>query len=393
MFRKIGILTVALLLAASLGCGRSEEEVASELGQAHAMIKTNFEEGLMNISSREEYSKLQEKKNADLEALLQQYAEESGDQLDLIRIRIYKELGKADEADALIGRLLDDGSSLADQALLERVSILVEKEQAAAAVEALEQVADKVPAGESLYEACLAVVFSAPSPDMVQKYGQRLVQAEEIPSAMKQNIKYVYSQMAHAAKNAGDMAEAKSILDKAIATASPEDKAYLENELKLMNMIGQPAAALAAETWMNSEPLTLDSLRGKVVLIDFWATWCPPCRAVIPTLARIYKEYNSQGLEIIGFTRIYGYYRDDQQNKGEVEKETELQLTKEFLERFDITYPIAMADGQDVFQTYSVRGIPTLFFINDEGIIVDVEVGSGSKDSLEQKVREMLNLT
>jgi len=393
MFRKIGILTAVLLLVATLGCGRSEEDLAKEFGDAYAVIKQNFEENLQKITSREEYDKLQEQKKVDLEALLERFAGNSGDRLDLIRIRIFKDLGQTDEADTVVARLLDENSPLAPQVKLERVSLLVEKGQGEAAAALLAEIDGQVPVDEHLYEAYQAVVFSAPSPEAVITYGQRLVEAEDLPPAMSQNVKYVYSQMAHAAKNAGDMEKAKSILNAGIAQAGPENQPYLENELRLMNLIGQPAAALSAETWLNSEPLTLDELRGKAVLVDFWATWCPPCRAVIPTLARIYKEYKSEGLEMIGFTRIYGTYRDDIQNKGKVEKETELELTREFLKRYDMTYPIAVADGQDVFDAYSVRGIPTLFFINDEGIIVDVEVGSGGEDKLEAKVRELLNLS
>ncbi|MBN2433026.1 MAG: TlpA family protein disulfide reductase [Acidobacteria bacterium] len=393
MFRKIGILTAVLLLAAAVGCGRSEEELAREYGDGYAAIKQTFEENLQQITSRDEYDKLQEQKKIDLEALLQRFAGHNGDRLDLIRIRILKDMGKTDEAEVLITRLLEENSPLAPQVKLERVPLLVEKGQGEAAAALLAEIDGRVPVDENVYEAYQAVVFSAPSPEAVITYGQRLVEAETLPPAMSQNVKYVYSQMAHAAKNAGDLEKAKSILAAAIAQAGPENKPYLENELRLMNLIGQPAAALAAETWLNSKPLTLDELRGKVVLIDFWATWCPPCIAVIPTLVRIYEKYKSEGLEMIGFTRIYGTYRDDIQNKGRVEKDTELELTREFLKRYGMTYPIAVADGQDVFEAYSVRGIPTLFFINDEGIIVDVEVGSGGENHLEAKVRELLDLS
>ena len=96
-------------------------------------------------------------------------------------------------------------------------------------------------------------------------------------------------------------------------------------------------------------------------------------------------------MEIIGFTRYYGSYRDDQKNLGNVTKEVELQNTEEFLKRFEIEYPIAVATDTEVFDKFGVRGIPTLFLIDKEGNIADFKVGSGNETLLRQKIKKLLD--
>ena len=159
----------------------------------------------------------------------------------------------------------------------------------------------------------------------------------------------------------------------------------------MLDMIGKPATELKAEKWLNSKKLTLKKLKGKVVLIDFWATWCPPCRQVIPVLAASYEELKDKGLVVLGYTKYYGFYRDDQKNAGKVEKSAELTLTREFLKRFKMTYPVAIANDDKGFTDYGIESIPTLFFIDRKGVIVDVEMGSGDPNKLKTKIENLVN--
>ena len=85
------------------------------------------------------------------------------------------------------------------------------------------------------------------------------------------------------------------------------------------------------------------------MIIDFWAPWCPPCRKVIPTLAKDFNELKDKGLVVIGFTKLYGSYRDETQNKGKVEADEEKALIRGFVERNGLKYPIAIAANGEAF--------------------------------------------
>lgn len=115
-------------------------------------------------------------------------------------------------------------------------------------------------------------------------------------------------------------------------------------------MRGDIAPEITVRDWFNSEPITLKSLRGKIVVLEFWATWCPPCRTSIPHLNKLNEEYKDKGVVIIGIT---------QESKGKV---------KSFMKRTPMEY-IVGAGGGNTSQTYGVRGIPHAFIIDTKGIV------------------------
>ncbi|MCU0277114.1 MAG: TlpA family protein disulfide reductase [Acidobacteria bacterium] len=160
--------------------------------------------------------------------------------------------------------------------------------------------------------------------------------------------------------------------------------------MKQLDFIGKPAPAIAAEKWLNSASLALDKLKGKVVVIDFWAPWCGPCRQVIPALVKDYDELKGKGLVVIGFTKLYGRYTDDVQNKGAVGADEERALTQGFIERWKMAYPVAIADKGDIFEAYGIAGIPTMIFIDKAGNVYDIKVGSGNEAAIGAKIRSLL---
>ena len=119
---------------------------------------------------------------------------------------------------------------------------------------------------------------------------------------------------------------------------------------------GGPAPDFTAKT-IDGREITLSKLKGKVVVINFWATWCPPCRAEMPLFNRIYKEYMDKGFEIIA-----------------VSTDSSQRQVKKFIKEFGLQFPIVM-DNQNLASKYNVSGLPTSFLIDRDGNIIKVRLG------------------
>ncbi len=124
----------------------------------------------------------------------------------------------------------------------------------------------------------------------------------------------------------------------------------------------------------NGKTIELNKLKGKVVVVNFWATWCPPCKAEIPGFLDVYKEYKSKGLEIVGVSL-------DQDGWTPV---------KPFVESHKITYPVVVGDGQLADAYGGIDGIPTTFIIDKKGNITTRHIGYMDKASLENLIKGLL---
>ena len=129
-----------------------------------------------------------------------------------------------------------------------------------------------------------------------------------------------------------------------------------------------------ALTALDGTPLSADTLRGKVVLVNFWATWCLPCRVEMPLLQRMAERHRDAGLVVVGLS---------------VDRGPE-QSVREFLRERDVTYPVAVV-GPDVERAFGgVRGYPTSILIDRAGVIRHVVIGPLAAASLEPAVRRLL---
>jgi len=119
---------------------------------------------------------------------------------------------------------------------------------------------------------------------------------------------------------------------------------------------------------------TLSDFNGKVVILDFWATWCPPCRALIPNFIELYDEYKDQGLEIIGVTMDWNAER----------------VAGPFAEENNVNYTILLGD-RDVSDLYGdIMSLPTIFVIDREGGIRKKYMGYRDKEVFERDIKELL---
>ena len=124
------------------------------------------------------------------------------------------------------------------------------------------------------------------------------------------------------------------------------------------------------------EPLSLASYKGQVVLLDFWATWCPPCRFELPALNRLYDELKPKGFIVVGMTVDNGSAEQVAQAVG----------------KFALSYPVGLA-GSDVQQAYGgIRAVPTKFLLDRNGAVVKQYQGVVPEKQLRADVEALLAL-
>ena len=123
--------------------------------------------------------------------------------------------------------------------------------------------------------------------------------------------------------------------------------------------------------------VTLSELRGQIVVVNFWATWCLPCREETPALEKSYEQYKESGVIILGVNLT------NQDSMSDIES---------FVQEFRLTYPILLdRDGTVSNHLYQIRGLPTTFFVNRDGIIRTVVVGGPMSETfIRSKIETLL---
>ncbi|BEH11786.1 MULTISPECIES: TlpA family protein disulfide reductase [Geobacter] len=137
---------------------------------------------------------------------------------------------------------------------------------------------------------------------------------------------------------------------------------------------GEPAPPLKVVS-TSGQPISLANYKGYVLVVDFFATWCPPCRDAIPHLVTLNRKYGKQGLQILGLSL------DEGDEKG----------VKDFIASKRINYPVALASG-DIQTDYGLRSLPTVYVIDKKGNVAEKFMG-GSDETLrkmEDLVKKLL---
>jgi peroxiredoxin len=124
---------------------------------------------------------------------------------------------------------------------------------------------------------------------------------------------------------------------------------------------------------LSGKKVHLADLKGRVVLLEFWATWCPPCRAEIPAMERLHAQYGSKGLTVLAIALDEGGWDG----------------VKAFAAERKISYTV-LRGSDDVSSKYMVRLIPSTFLIDKEGNIRKQFMGGGSDTSVEQEIKALL---
>ena len=138
------------------------------------------------------------------------------------------------------------------------------------------------------------------------------------------------------------------------------------------------APELATGDWINSEPLKLADLRGRVVLIDFWTFGCYNCRNTLPFLNDWNERYREKGLTIIGV------------HSPEFDEERKVENLRRQISSLGIGYPVVTDNDYQTWNAYKVEAWPTVFLLDKRGRIRWMHVGEGAYDKTEQLIQQLL---
>lgn len=138
------------------------------------------------------------------------------------------------------------------------------------------------------------------------------------------------------------------------------------------------APEFAPGTWINSEPLTLKSLNGRVVLVDFWTFGCYNCRNTLPFLKGWHERYSDKGLTIVGV------------HSPEFEAEKKIENLRREVASLGIRYPVVTDNDYETWRAYHVKAWPTVFLLDKSGHVRWSHVGEGAYDEIERTIQKLL---
>ena len=120
-------------------------------------------------------------------------------------------------------------------------------------------------------------------------------------------------------------------------------------------------------TTLDQDSLSLEDLRGQAVILNFWASWCPPCQEEMPAMQSVYETFKDQGLQIVAVNLAF---------------QDSTEAAQSFVDELSLTFPVVMDEDGDVARQYRISALPTTFFIDAEGVVQEVVMGGPLSEAL-----------
>lgn len=355
-------------------------------------IQNSYSQKMNNAASEKEQASILQDKVKDLEELLEKYEDKtSSDAAELLKSRLLIEISRFNDANHKLDELIDKKSDLILHAKMAKVQLFIGTGEPDPALELFKEIEPQLKEDNHRFPGWLYVSLYSQDLEERETYSRKFLEASDLPGNLSKYKADIYWNLAAIARQKEDVEKAKEMLKKAIsAAAAPKTKLVLESQLKQMEFIGKPVLPISADTWINSPPLSPEKLKGKVVVIEFWATWCGACRKIIPVLNREYNKYKKSELVVIGCTKLYGNYQDEMEKREAPDRKEEETLIGQYIKRHQLAFPIAVSHEGYNFEDYKITVIPTTIFIDKYGNIHDITIGAARPHLIGDKIKKLL---
>lgn len=185
----------------------------------------------------------------------------------------------------------------------------------------------------------------------------------------------------------GDLGLALNVLERNLDRFKATSiRTRLQKNVHLLSLEGKPAPHYEISEHVGPRPPTIAELKGRPVILFFWAHWCPDCKATAPVLAALQQKYRDQGLVIVSPTQRYGYVAKREPADAETEMRYLAAVQAEFYGDIEMTVPVS----NDSFAGYGASSTPTLVLVDREGIVRLYHPGRMTLEELEPHVRRVM---
>ncbi|GAB4176893.1 MAG: hypothetical protein Kow00108_12310 [Calditrichia bacterium] len=355
MKRFISLFLLLGLLVGIVGCSKDQSE---SFVNKFKPITESLNQELEQIKSREQFMGFLQKADSIYTQMKAEAPENASAEATLMMAQMAANLRKFDEAAAQYNK-------------------------------AIRTDAENVP--DSMYVEAAAANLYVDSLDLAKEYFIKSLNSKGNDQLKSQFAPYFIEDTFNKEGKEAALAFVEKIKDK---LPNPES---LNSIVSAINLVGAPAPELQdIISKTNTRKTKLASYKGKVLVLDFWATWCAPCRQSIPALIQLrnylQNEQKQKDFEVIGVTKVYGTYSDGQQQIPNLEPKKEAEMIKGFVKNMNMDYPIVIASNNTNLENYFVRGIPTFYLIDKQGVVRDFMVGFSPSHGalLKEKVEKLL---